>query len=179
MVRPMAPLCALLWALLALCSARAAAAVINTGGGGIRGGVRTLVSDWHIILLGCTGIGIFLTIKVRTTCAESEQNTPYMFVDFICLWEILKYSFARKSAQLNSTHTMVLICYIFILQRNAHININIIARSTRGGPCRSGRHVLVRQSANRRRNRRLPDGLRSGQVLPDRHWQRPLRLHGM
>ena len=88
MVRPMAPLCALLWALLALCSARAAAAVINTGGGGIRGGVRTLVSDWHIILLGCTGIGIFLTIKVRTTCAESEQNTPYMFVDFICLWEI-------------------------------------------------------------------------------------------
>ena len=57
MVRSMAPLCALLWALLALCSARASA-VINTGGGGIRG-VRTLVSDWHIILLGRTSIGIF------------------------------------------------------------------------------------------------------------------------
>ena len=64
MVRSMAPLCALLWALLSLCSARAASAVINTGGGGIRGGVRTLVSDWHIIVLGFTSIGIFLTLRV-------------------------------------------------------------------------------------------------------------------
>ena len=63
MVRPMAPLCALLWALLALCLANVAAAVINTGGGGIRG-VRTLVSDWHIILLGCKSIGIFLALRV-------------------------------------------------------------------------------------------------------------------
>ena len=96
MVRPMAPLCALLWALLSLCSARAAAAVINTGVGGIRGGVRTLVSDWHIILLGCASIGIFLPLRVGKTCAESEQNTPYMFDD---LFACGKYSIARKSAQ--------------------------------------------------------------------------------
>jgi len=41
----MPPLCAFLWALLALLSTKAAAV---KNGGGIRG-IRTLVSDWHIM----------------------------------------------------------------------------------------------------------------------------------
>lgn len=63
----LSPLGTLLWAILTLCSANAAAL-----GGGIRG-VRTLV-DWDVIFVSCTGTSIFFDMKSRHhLCQISTQ----------------------------------------------------------------------------------------------------------